>query len=405
MNNSPAYSLREIVELFFHDWRPIALAFALPLAAAIALAFSLGCPYQASATLLARMGQEYLYRGPTGDGAPIGFEREQSLKSEIAILTSRDLAEKTVQALGPARLYPGLGVGEAVDALLAGLDAQLLKESNVIQVSFRHADPALAADVVNRLVALYLDRRRDLYADSRSDALEGEVKRYKQRLAELERKAELFKRTNAIVSLSEERALLLRQRVELDAKVKSAANTLAEASRRLVQARANVGAAERVGRLSVLDAAESDVLKLQAEESSAIAAHAVQSEQLEQLDVRITALARAEREMDQINRELALAADTYQTYARKLEEARIADLMEHQAQANMRLVQAARPPSRPVSYRSAILAVGAAVSLLSALLTAFLLDWRRATLLTPEAVERGLGIPVLAECPETGARP
>lgn len=404
--NAPAqtFTLRELVETCLHDRRRIALGFAIPMALAVLMAVLAGSYYQASATLLARMGPEYLYRGPVGDNAPVGFEREQSLKSEITILTSRDLVEKVVQSLGAARLYPGQSEAGATERFMVGLDAQLLKESNVIQVSFRHGDSKLAAEAVNRLVDLYLERRRDIYFDPRVDALDGQVKRIHQDLGKLDVQTEAFKKGKGIVAFDEQRALLLHQRAELDAKVKAATNTLAETRSKLAEQRANIDAAERLGRLAVLDAVEGDVLKLQADERSAMVAQAVQSGQLAEVDARITGLAQAEREMERLRREQAMTADTYQTYTRKLEEARILEIMDRRQQASVRLIQAARPPLRAISYRSAILVVGGALALVSAMVVGFIAEWRRDTFLTPEAVERALGIPVIGEFPAKQVR-
>lgn len=395
---------RELAEIAFHQLGRLVLAFAIPMALAVAAAVVAGQHYQASASLLARMGQEYLYRGPIGDATPMAFEREQTLKSEITILTSRDLVEKTIQSIGVDHLYPGQPALLAVERFLSALDVQLLNKSNVIQVSFRHADPVVAAEAVNKLVDYYIDRRRDIYFDPRVDTLDGEVKRYRQRLSELEHQTEHFKRGNGIVSFVEQRDLLLRQRADLDARVKAAANTLAEIQRKLTEQRRNIDLAERVGRLAVLDAVEGDVLKLQADESAAMVAHTVQSQQLAELDGHLAALAQSEREMDRLRREVTIAADNYQTYARKLEEARILEIMDRRQMANMRLIQAATPPTRPVSFRPLILAAGVVVGLMSALAVLLLSEWRRDTVLTPEEVERVAGFPVMAEFPADAAR-
>lgn len=393
------YGLREVLEIVLHNRRLIALAFVVPLLLAAGAAVLAGKYYQASATLLARMGQEYLYRGPIGDGTPMGFEREQTLKSEITILTSRDLLENTLAAIGREKLYPGKSEAVAFERFVAGLEAQLLNKSNVIQVTFRHADPVMAAAAVNKLVELYLDRRRDIYFEPRADALDSEVRRYHQRLIEAERQAERFKRGNGIISFAEQRDLLLRQRAELDARVKAAANALAESQRKLAEQRRNVDLAERVGRLAVLDAVEGDVLKLQAEASAAAVAHEVQTRQLAELDASLGALAQAEREMERFQREVSIAADNYKTYARRLEEARILEIMDRHQQANVRMIQAATPPARALSFRGLILVLGGLLGVASAMAAVFVSEMYRDTFLTPEAVERMLGLPVIAEFP------
>lgn len=398
-----AFTLQELLVPFFRDWRRIAVGFFVPMLAAVAAALLATPQYEAVATLLVRMGREYLYRPQLAEEGPgVSFEREQTLKSEVEILVSHDLLAKTIEEVGPARLFPGLHGEAAVAALRQGLDALLLKDSNVIRVTFHHPDAAIAAETVNRLVEAYLARRHELFLDRRVPALAAQVDQYQRHLREQASRMETFKRTNGIVAFGEQRALLLRQRSELDTRLKVAQNGLAEVRQRLEAQRHNVDTAMRGGRVAVMDAIEGEVLKLEADERSAEAGHAVLVEQLAQLDAHIAQLSRKERQLDETERETALAADTYRSFARKLEDARMLEVMDREQSANVRIIQTARPPAQPASRRLLILAVGFAASVITAMLVAFVSDWLQDTFASPQKLERSLGIPVLASFPLEG---
>ena len=67
---------------------------------------------------------------------------------------------------------------------------------------------------------------------------------------------------------------------------------------------------------------------------------------------------------------------------------------------NVRVIQPARVPLRPHRLTLPILAAGAVFSLLAGVGAAVLSDATRPGVLSPEQVERRLGLPVLACIPE-----
>ncbi|MFQ5664900.1 MAG: GumC family protein [Candidatus Binatia bacterium] len=89
---------------------------------------------------------------------------ESLVNSEVHVITSRDLLEHVVRALalsgdggGPSRLLSRRRpFGKQVLTMARSLSVTPIKASNVIQVSYRAADPARAARIVNRVVDEYL---------------------------------------------------------------------------------------------------------------------------------------------------------------------------------------------------------------------------------------------------------
>jgi uncharacterized protein involved in exopolysaccharide biosynthesis len=127
---------------------------------------------------------------------------------------------------------------------------------------------------------------------------------------------------------------------------------------------------------------------------------AVLEQQLAQVDTEIQALAGKEKELSELQRELARSENNYQVYITKLEETRLVDEMDRQKIANISVVQAATVPVKPVKPRKRFdIACGALLGAFAAVGLAFLREYIGQGLSTPESTERRLGLPVLVAVP------
>ena len=95
--------MRSALASLFHDrWR-IGGVFALGLLLTLIGAALAPKTYTAEAELLLRLGREYIYKPEIGEavgGAPVAYDREQTLLAEARILTSRDIMETVLDKLG-----------------------------------------------------------------------------------------------------------------------------------------------------------------------------------------------------------------------------------------------------------------------------------------------------------------
>ena len=148
--------------------------------------------YQATCQILVKPGRENIFVPATGSSGPvISINREEQLYSEIEIIKNRSLAQEVVEAIGPAIIYTELdGKGKSIlgsvfsgskeqqspleKALLKihkNLDVQGINKSNIIQISFNHTSPQMAAAVVDMLAHRYLDKHAEVYkTDSQENA-------------------------------------------------------------------------------------------------------------------------------------------------------------------------------------------------------------------------------------------
>ena len=181
--------------------------------------------YEATSQILVKVGRENLYVPtiPTaGNTNPvISLNREEEINSEIQILKSWALAENTVKSIGPINIYDGLGespdgkpslIDVAVKKFRDNLSVKGIDRSHVIEVSFKHKDPNIAAMVVDKFVNLYLDRHLQVHKSPKSyEFFQKQSEELRNVLSQAEEKLENFKKENKVSSLSEERTLLLNQ--------------------------------------------------------------------------------------------------------------------------------------------------------------------------------------------------
>jgi uncharacterized protein involved in exopolysaccharide biosynthesis len=213
--------------------------------------------YKASAKFLVKVERENIYELSSDSIRPAG---DREINSEIEILKSRSLAEKTIKALGPTTIYPNYDIqnqgilqdiihpfrtflvkiknelrgflrklfpqkrptpmpisGRNAEVLAAlnsfqdALGVSAILNSNLIRVSFTHEDPQIAAKVVGRLADVYLEHHLKVHkTPSLNKFIKEQTELLKDKLQQSENKLKSFKEQHEIISLSEERSLLLR---------------------------------------------------------------------------------------------------------------------------------------------------------------------------------------------------
>jgi Mrp family chromosome partitioning ATPase len=118
--------------------------------------------------------------------------------------------------------------------------------------------------------------------------------------------------------------------------------------------------------------------------------------------VRLDGLNHRERELKALDQEIALGEATRARYLNGVEQARIDRALEDQKISNIGVVQAATRPMLPIGPgRKWVVLIGVIVAAFAAMGTVFLFDYFDDSFHTPESVEAGLRIPVLASFPSS----
>ena len=237
-------SVREMAIVAFRYKRAIAIAFLLPVAVAIALAMTAEKIYQADSKILVRAGREYVAAAETGqNGAiPPSSTMQEAIDTEVEILTSRDVLREVVAAVGVERLYPKLANAEptlygrimarlafgsneprgenplenqAIKALAEDLKVRPIKLSNVVELSVRNPDPAIAAEALNKLLTVFRAHHIAAFSRQRSSSLDEQMTRNLTEIAGLEKERSEYANDHRLFAAGEQRTALIQQKARL----------------------------------------------------------------------------------------------------------------------------------------------------------------------------------------------
>lgn len=147
-----------------------------------------------------------------------GRSGEQVINTEMVILRSGDLAADVAQSVGIERLVPGATGKSALTAaahvVQGGLE--VLPEdrgSSVLIVTYRHADPELAHDVLAEVVKRYPERHLEIHRSVGAfDSVAKQANVVKEKLQATEQQLNKLKADSGIISVHEQALSLASQR-------------------------------------------------------------------------------------------------------------------------------------------------------------------------------------------------
>jgi uncharacterized protein involved in exopolysaccharide biosynthesis len=203
--------LSDILFALFKRKRTIMLCAAVGIIAAAAFYFFYPPVYESQAKLLVR----YVLERSAVD--PIEAEKAASASSnytdrvidaEIEILTSWDLAVQVGQAISPKRLLPRSGKAatetEAASAISLGLKVISNKGSNIIFVSYKNHDPAMATLVLEELLSRYFVKHLEVHRSAGAfDFVTQQTDQVRTRLNQTEDALKSLRDKTGIVSLKD----------------------------------------------------------------------------------------------------------------------------------------------------------------------------------------------------------
>lgn len=174
---------------------------------------------------------------------------------------------------------------------------------------------------------------------------------------------------------------------------------IAQARRFLDREQARREETQRVGSNPVFEELETEAIKLRAEIESLRARRESLEQQIATIAERQAELERLGQEYRSLTLQQQILQQQYQSYADKAEEARILDDLDRRQSANIRIIERATPPTEGRNLQPLIILGGIFFGILAALFVGLVREFSRATMVTPESVERALGLPVLVSVP------
>jgi uncharacterized protein involved in exopolysaccharide biosynthesis len=413
-------SVRDFLNIIFKRQYQILLFFIITFAA-IAVGTLLTKPtYEAKAQVLVNLGSESIFMPATGSGSLVlGINREEQINSEIEILKSRSLAKAVVNLLGPATIYPDLDnrkhgvqasmlsasddpaspVEKALLALQKKLDIQAIKKSNVIEISFKHKDPQMAATVANTLANLYLDRHVDTLKTPHSHEFFRQQSEFlEKRLNQAEARLKALKQQYNVTALDEQQKFLL-QRVhdlrmtlhQTESEAVGLENRIQLLGKHLAAIRNTNPTYQRLRGELLGNRVDLKALKAKSETQGVqLAEYRRELEELNQIEVKY----------NQLQQDVDVNRQNYRLYLTKLEESRISNAMDSEKITGVNLIEPARVPLKPVSPKVFLnLVLGLFLGALGGLGLTFFLHYLDNSLETVEDVEHALDVPVLISVP------
>jgi uncharacterized protein involved in exopolysaccharide biosynthesis len=252
----------------------------------VLLAALLPTHYRATASIAIMPSPEFTVREDAGSREinNSALAMDQIMKAETEILESDDLHEVTINEFdknarrqtvldpsfmredGVALMYPDLGLiinespiwkfaGRTANWILTpwrgappqGQDSRMFtalrrfashlrvlptKDSNVIDVTFEHTNPAISSRALNEMLATYAARRERIYNDPQFAVAEHETEVAANAMSSAAASLTAFKASQGLSDLPEERELLLRRRSQAEQGLADAASSLAQADAR-----------------------------------------------------------------------------------------------------------------------------------------------------------------------------
>lgn len=219
-------SLREALTLAFRCKRRIVLAFLLPPILALAAGFLMTPIYGAYSKVLIKSGREFVAQTDAATSNPMGpsSTMQESINSEIEILTSRDLLLEVLHEIGIERVYPKIAQSPpgkmsmddaAVLAFQNNLNITPVKLSNVLAVSYQNENHAISTEVLRKLLTGFINRHIQAFSAPRVALLEERVQENDQKIAALIEQLGDLKVKSDVYSFTEQRSVLIQQRERL----------------------------------------------------------------------------------------------------------------------------------------------------------------------------------------------
>ena len=259
---------REMVAIALrHRWR-IAVALMLPPLIAVALIVMLPKTYRAQSDIMVKTGREYMAQGDIESAtltAPTSTKQE-GINSEIALLTSRAVAEAVIAEIGIDQLYPDLianppSSGSVLDAAVLEFARNLVVEpvklSHVISTSFDAASPAEARRVLDTVIRTYIATHTQVFAGRRADGFRDSIEKALAEVRALEQRRSAIKLNGGIYDLDAQRKAVIAQRTDAETRLEDARSKQARLAARqayLSKARGQVAATTLVASTEKNDA-------------------------------------------------------------------------------------------------------------------------------------------------------
>lgn len=298
-----------LVTLWLRRW-VLLLAFGLPVAGGLALALTRQPVFEAETSMLIQVTRESVGAADLSGLGPTvqTVEQLRVVRSEMEIATSRPVARRAVERLGPATIAPGLAnprpwqraltpeeqVEAATTLLGRSLRADTEPSTNILRLRYRATDRARATLVLEAVLEAYLRQRSETGQEGGARLLTSDLARQREELRGIEREIQEAQARFGVMELGQDIALanarlnaLLERENSLREQRAAAAAQLASAQERLAAEPERVFAGSEATNLAPNDEARNTLARLLQERRHIATHYAPGAPELRELDQRI----------------------------------------------------------------------------------------------------------------------
>jgi uncharacterized protein involved in exopolysaccharide biosynthesis len=223
---------REVLSILFKHGKLLLGLFLGGFALIFGGSFIFSSTYKAEAQVLVQSGREYTVSTEQGNNPAAGvpyITKQEIINSEVEILKSRDIAEAVIQAVGLARIYPGIAnngeshveqMAEAVKKFGKRFKAEPVAMSNIISLQYWNTDRDVAIEALQKLARIYESRHAFIYGNRRSGVLGQQTGEYEKRLEGVTQQITNLKNSEHLSDISYERQQLIQDRSDVEAKLR-----------------------------------------------------------------------------------------------------------------------------------------------------------------------------------------
>ena len=257
--------LRDFLNVIFkRKWLVLTFFLSTSLTVAAVTHFYVKPMYKANTQFLITPGRDQitdLTLAPNkGSISSFNTSTEEQVARSIELLAGRSLAEHVVETVGPLLLYPKLkeettrslfgiimrpaldehGLFEiAVERLMANVAVEPAGKTSLINLSFKHENPEMAAKVTNLFATLFVERQLGVLKNPKTDTFfKEQFENLKAKLSDSENKLEAFKRRYGIVTtVKDAQDIALKQELSLRTILNETRSQQAEIVSRIAQIR------------------------------------------------------------------------------------------------------------------------------------------------------------------------
>ncbi len=250
-------TLRELIAILFRNRRVVEITFLATLAGAALAVALFGLNYEADTQILVRhrrvddvVSTDASSREQTSS-SDVPTERE--INTEISLLRSQDLLASVVKDLHLDQhedhfwdvLFPWRNeqwrLAKATRMLSNGLKIGEVPQSNVIHISYRSANPALAAQILSDLDKQYLAKHLAVYRPAGVfDFFHQQAQHYQQELEQQEQQLASYDLEKNAADPELEKEILVRKAGEFEGGLHETQSAMAEAEKRIKELQAEL---------------------------------------------------------------------------------------------------------------------------------------------------------------------